>query len=82
MNNINENKKPTSFILLENGLQELTMQLVDGDIDSIARKAKISQSSVIRYTKGKSVKKFNVGKKILDIGRAIVIDRENSLKTA
>lgn len=67
--------------LLCAGLEELTHQMVDGDFEAIAKKAKISERTVLRYIKHKEVKKYVTGKAILDKGRAIILERQHELKS-
>lgn len=77
-----KNQKPKAMYMLEKALQELNMQVVDGDMSKIAKKAKVAERTVIRYVKEKYVADFTTGKKILDIGRQLVIEREQSLSAA
>lgn len=77
-----EIQKPRSVELLEAALSDLQVQLVTGDMEKIAKKAKVSERTVIRYVKEKYISDFNTGKKILDIGKQIVLDREQSLSAA
>lgn len=83
VNPITDNKqKPAAMQMLEFALEELNGQLIGEDFDKIAKKARISKRTVIRYTREKSVRHFATGKKILDIGRAVVVKREQSISTA
>jgi hypothetical protein len=78
-NKTKETAKPRAMILLEAALLELSTQLVLGDTATIAKKAKMAERTIIRYIKESYVPHFNTGKKILDIGRALVAEREKSL---
>ena len=71
--------KPRAMVLLEDALKELNTQLIPGDMATIAKKAKVVERTVVRYVKEGYVPHFNTGKKILDIGRALVAEREKSV---
>lgn len=77
-----EKQVPRAMRLLEAGLSDLHAQTVRGDFKLIAKKAKVSERTVERYIRESKVLDFNIGKKILDIGRQIVIEREQSLNAA
>lgn len=75
-----ETQKPNAMVMLEAALSELKQQIVNGDTKRIAKKAKVVERTVIRYIKEGIVSEFETGKKILDIGRAIVREREQSIQ--
>ncbi|MES2212599.1 MAG: hypothetical protein V4490_05620 [Pseudomonadota bacterium] len=77
-----ETQKPRAIELMESALSDLQTQLVKGDMEQIAKKAKVSERTVIRYVKEKLISDFGTGKKILDIGKQIVLSREQSLSAA
>jgi len=74
-----EKTKTRAMVLLENGLQEIAAQLEGNDIDNIAKKTKCSTRTVRRYLLEKEVKKFDMGKKILDRARTVIMEREQSI---
>ena len=65
--------------LLKTALEELRHQIIPSDISGIAKKIKCSPRTVARYLNEGYCADFNAGKKILDIGRKIVMEREQSL---
>ena len=75
-----EVKEPVALTLLRAGLADLKMQILSGDTEDIAAKADVSERTVIRYIKEDLVADFDTGKKILDIGRKIILKREQSLR--
>lgn len=75
-----DKQEPKSMIMLKAGLEELNGQIVEEDIEVIAKKSKCSTRTVKRYLREKIVSKYRVGKKILTKGRIAVIERENEIK--
>jgi hypothetical protein len=70
---------PVTMQLLTVALEEVSHQLVDGDIAKIAKRTKLADRTILRYIKEKEVKLYVIGKKILDAARSVIIENQNSI---